>query len=81
MAKGIHDRRYRWMIERLVQARKDLKLSQETIAQRLNKPQQYVSRYEVGERRLDVIEFLDVAEVLDLDGLKIAAAAMRISSD
>ena len=76
MARGIHDSRYRWMIGKLVQARKDQQLSQEDVARRLGKPQQYVSRYEVGERRLDVVEFLDVANALGVDGLKIAAAGM-----
>jgi transcriptional regulator with XRE-family HTH domain len=78
---GIHDHRYRHMIERLIQARKDQKLSQATVAGRLNKPQQFVSRYEVGDRRLDVVEFLDVANALGLDGLVIAADGMRQPTD
>ena len=72
MARGIHDSRYRWVIERLVEARKKLRLSQHAVAQRLGKPQQYVSRYETGERRLDIFEYLDVAEVLSVDGLALA---------
>ncbi len=76
MAKGIHDSRYRWMIMQLVQARKKQGLSQGDVADRLGKPQQYVSRYEVGERRLDMVEFLDAAGVLEVDGLKIAAEGM-----
>jgi hypothetical protein len=31
---------------------------------KMNRPQSYVSKYESGERRLDVIEFLRVAKVL-----------------
>ena len=77
MAKSIHDKRYRWMIEQLVQARKALGLSQEAVAAKLGKPQQYVSRYEVGERRLDMVEFLDAAAALKTDGLKIAAEGMK----
>ncbi|WP_425373914.1 helix-turn-helix domain-containing protein [Listeria monocytogenes] len=42
------------------------------MAQRLGKPQQYVSRYETGERRLDIFEYLDVAKVLSIDGLALA---------
>lgn len=76
MARGIHDSRYRWMIARLIQARKEQGLSQEDVASRLGKPQQYVSRYEVGERRLDIVEFLDVASALGVDGLNIAADGM-----
>lgn len=76
MAKGIHDSRYRWMIAQLVQARKDQRLAQEEVARRLGKPQQYVSRYEVGERRLDIVEFLDVASALTIDGIAIAIEGM-----
>ena len=77
MARGIHDSRYRWVIERLVEARKNLGLSQEAVAHRLGKPQQYVSRYETGERRLDIFEYLDAARVLLVDGLVLASEADR----
>lgn len=77
MARGIHDSRYRWMIAQLVQARKGQELTQDAVARRIGKPQQYVSRYETCERRLDVVEFLDVAKVLGVDGLEIAADGMR----
>ena len=81
MAKGIHDERYRWMIGKLVQARKDKALSQEEVARRLGKPQQYVSRYEICERRLDMIEFLDVARTLGIDGLEVVATVIGRTND
>ena len=34
------------------------------MAERLKRPQSFVSKYETGERRLDVVEFLEVAEAL-----------------
>ncbi len=80
MARGIHDSRYRWVIERLVEARKKLGLTQEAVAQRLGKPQQYVSRYETGERRLDIFEYLDAARVLSVDGLALASEANQLPS-
>ncbi|MBB5708420.1 helix-turn-helix domain-containing protein [Sphingopyxis panaciterrulae] len=67
------------MVDQLVRERKDQGLSQEAVAARLGKPQQYVSRYEVGERRLDMVEFLDAAKALNVDGLKIAAEGMKKS--
>ncbi|WP_367184751.1 helix-turn-helix domain-containing protein [Sphingopyxis sp.] len=69
------------MVDQLVRARKDQGLSQEAVASRLGKPQQYVSRYEVGERRLDMVEFLDAAQVLSVDGLQIAAEGMAVRRD
>ncbi|WP_342032989.1 helix-turn-helix transcriptional regulator [Pseudomonas migulae] len=37
------------------------------LSSRLSKPQSFVSKYERGERRLDVIEFLEVCELLGAD--------------
>lgn len=75
MAKGIHDSRYRWVVERLVQKRKEKGLSQAAVAALLGKPQQYVSRYETGERRLDIFEYLDAADALGFDGIGLADLA------
>jgi transcriptional regulator with XRE-family HTH domain len=51
----------------LVEARKEAGLTQAQLAERLRRPQSYVSKYENGERRLDVLEFSDVAEELGID--------------
>lgn len=51
----------------LVEARKAGGISQAELAGRLSRPQSFVSKYERGERRLDVVEFLDVARVLGVD--------------
>lgn len=65
--KGFHEPRYRNLIERLIAARKRLKLSQRQLANRIGHHQQFVSRYETGERRLDIVEFIDIARSLNLD--------------
>lgn len=51
----------------LIAARKDAGLTQVDIAERLDKPQSFVSKYERGERRLDVVEFIDVARAIGID--------------
>lgn len=70
MPKGIHDDRYRKLIERLIAARKAAELSQAALAAKLGKPQQFVSRYELGERRLDIVEFIDVAGAIGIEPLQ-----------
>ena len=65
--KGFGDERYRALIGQLVDARKALGWSQDSLAVNLGRHQQFVSRYELGERRLDAVEFVDVARALDLD--------------
>jgi transcriptional regulator with XRE-family HTH domain len=42
-------------------------MTQESLAKSLQKPQSFVAKYENGERRLDVIEFLIVARVIGID--------------
>jgi transcriptional regulator with XRE-family HTH domain len=63
---GFRDERYRRLIERLAARRKDLGLSQQTLAERLGLHKQFVSRVELGERRLDVVEFADMVRALGL---------------
>lgn len=51
----------------LMAERKRLRLTQVDLACRLGKPQSFVSSYESGQRRLDLVEFLRVAHALELD--------------
>ncbi len=67
MAKGFHDLRYKKLIGMLVERRHAIGCSQTELATRLGTHQQFVSRYETGERRLDVVEFHDVAVALQVD--------------
>jgi len=54
----------------LIAARKAKGLTQVDLAARLGRPQSFVSKYERGERRLDVIEFLEVTRAMGVDPLK-----------
>ncbi len=49
--------------EALKQLRLEAQLTQIELAQRLGKPQSYVSKYESGERRLDIIEIREICLV------------------
>ena len=42
-------------------------MSQTEIAEKMGKPQSFVSKYERGERRLDFTEFLELAEILSIE--------------
>jgi ribosome-binding protein aMBF1 (putative translation factor) len=63
MVKSIYDKDYREIIERLKKARIDAGLSQQAVADKLNKPQSYISKIESGERRLDVAEMKKFAAI------------------
>ncbi|WP_258522605.1 helix-turn-helix domain-containing protein [Brevundimonas vesicularis] len=47
--------------------RKAVDITQVELAERLGRPQSFVSKVERGERRLDVIEFCELAEALGHD--------------
>jgi len=55
------------LLELLVAARVKAGLTQQQLADRLGKPQSFISKYEGGERRIDVIEFIAIADALDMD--------------
>lgn len=78
--KGFHDERYRALVGALVEARKAAGLSQGTLADRLDRHQQFVSRYETGERRLDVVEFIDIARALALDPAAVVSGVSPAST-
>lgn len=65
--KSVFTKRYSRFLESIIAARKDADLTQQELANRLDRPQSYVSKYERGERRLDVLEFVDIADALGSD--------------
>ena len=67
MTKSIFSETYERFRLLLIEARKAATLSQADLTGRLSRPQSFVSKYERGERRLDLVEFLDIARVLGLD--------------
>jgi ribosome-binding protein aMBF1 (putative translation factor) len=71
---NLANRRFR---ELLVEARQEASLSQAQLSARLKRPQSFVSKYERGERRLDVIEFGEVARALGIDPAKLLAKLYR----
>ena len=67
MKKTLYERRYAAFAALLKEMRKEAGLTQAELARKLRRPQSYVSKYERGERRLDVIEFLEIARVTGFD--------------
>jgi transcriptional regulator with XRE-family HTH domain len=57
----------------LIQARVEAGMSQAALAKCLNRPQSFVSKYESKQRRLDVVEFLELAHCLHADGIDLMA--------
>lgn len=60
----VQDERYNELRRILTESRLKTSQTQSEVAFRLGKPQSFVSKYENGERTLDLVEFLDVCEAL-----------------
>ena len=71
MPSSVFTQRHQEFIQFLVAARKAAGVTQVELAGRLGRHQSFVSKYERGERRLDVVEFCQVAEALGHDPSKL----------
>jgi transcriptional regulator with XRE-family HTH domain len=67
MAKSLHTPEYEYFRILLINARETSGLTQTEVSSRLNRPQSFVAKYEGGERRLDVVEFVHVCDALGID--------------
>lgn len=71
LPSSIFTQRHQEFIAFITSVRKAAGITQVELAERLGKPQSFVSKVERGERRLDVIEFCQVAEALVRDPAKL----------
>ena len=72
--KSVHSGGQSAFCELMVKARKAAGLTQQELADRLRKPQSFVAKYEGGERRIDVVEFLTVCQAIGADSAKLLKA-------
>lgn len=66
MKKAIHSTQQKQLQRLLRRIRQDAELTQRELAERLEVPQSVVSKYETGERRLDLVELKQVCEAVDV---------------
>ena len=66
MEKTVYSERQEILQSLLRKAREDVGLRQVDVAKRLAQPQSFVSKYECGERRLDLLELQQVCQALGL---------------
>ena len=67
MSNSIYSKDYKEIIERLKKARLESGFAQQDVADKLGKPQSYISKIESGERRLDVAEIKKFATIYKKD--------------
>ena len=59
--RAVHTARYKEMLRRLRTARHDAELTQVEVAEALGRTQAFVSKCELGERRIDPLDLYDFA--------------------
>ena len=75
--KSLRTAEHRALCALLIEARRKVGLNQADIAKKLGRPQSFVAKYEGGERRLDVVEFLAVMRALGADPIVIMRKVIR----
>jgi transcriptional regulator with XRE-family HTH domain len=77
LRKTLRSRGNKLMITELVAARKRATLTQRQLAEKLKRPHSFIGRIEAGERRVDVIEFIEITRALGADPHTILARLIR----
>jgi transcriptional regulator with XRE-family HTH domain len=70
LGKTLQSPRHKALIEMLVAKREAVNLTQADLAEQLGEYQSFVARLESGQRRVDVVEFIRIAEVLKFNPAK-----------
>lgn len=68
---------YKYVMAALVRARKKAGITQQQLAVVIGQRQTFVSKYELGERRLDIAEFLEICRAMGVDPQKLLRAAEK----
>jgi hypothetical protein len=71
MQKSLKSPEYGRLVELLVAVRHSAGFQQQKLAAKLRKPQSFVAKYEGGERRIDLIEFIAITRALGADPVKL----------
>ena len=77
MEKSTFTPHYEALRETLVEMREEAGLSQRALAEKLGRERSFVGRIELGERRLDLVEFFWVCQACERNAADVASDIMR----
>lgn len=69
MTLSVFSKKYEIFMAMLIEYRNNTGHTQASLAKHLGKPQSFVSKYERGERRIDLIEFLEISDALKINSI------------
>lgn len=67
MQKTLGSRGHKALVDLVIDKRKSAGLTQDDVAKALGQHQSFVARLESGQRRIDVIEYMTLAQVIGFD--------------
>jgi len=71
--KSLRSREHRALCAAIKEGRQAQGMTQRDLAARLKRPHSFIAKIEVGERRVDVVEFIAIARALRVDPAKLIA--------
>lgn len=69
--------RHRALIAALVEAREEAGLTQRQLAAKLRRSDSFVWKIEAGERRVDVLEFIEIAQCLGVEAIELMKQVVK----
>ena len=78
VTKTLGTKRHQALIALLIEKREAKGLTQTDLAEKLGEYQSFVARLESGQRRVDVIEFLELSEILGFDAVQALISVANI---
>lgn len=67
MSRSTHHHHYQVLLLLLRELREGAGVTQSALGERIGNTQTFVSKFERGERRIDVVEFVELCEALEVD--------------
>lgn len=77
MSKSVFGGHHRHLVDVLTQARKESRLTQTELANRIGKDQTFISLIERSQRRVDVLEFYALAKAMNADPVELFAKVVQ----
>ena len=78
MSRTLGSARHKALIEFVIKQRKAAGLTQVQVAKRLRRYQSYVTLLETGQRRIDVVEFIEIADAIGFDAATVVRRLYKI---
>lgn len=78
MSRTLSSPRHDALVELIIEERKKAGLTQTEVAEKLGRYQSVIATLESGQRRIDVVEFLELAEAIGFDPAKLIHKLSKI---